>query len=392
LLNFDLYTPTRILFGRGSETKVGSLLAGRAKKVLLHYGGGSIKRSGLYDRIKASLSEAGIDFTELGGVQPNPRLSLVREGIALCRREGVDWILAVGGGSVIDSAKSIAAGFYYNGDHWKLHLEGGTIDAALPVSVVLTIPAAGSEMSDNSVITNEETKQKHGFAHPLLRAVFSIINPELFFSLPKEQLAYGTVDIMSHIMERYFTPTANTDVTDGMCESLLKTILKNAPLILEDMENYDAWSELAFCGALAHNGLLGMGRAQDWASHKMEHELSAHYDVAHGAGLAVLTPFWMRYVYKENLPIFAQFAANVMGVGGGIRDMDSLAREGIARLDAFFTRMGLPKTLRDLGIGGDRLEEMAKKCTHRVSGPEQPVGGLKKMHWQDVLAVYSAAQ
>lgn len=388
MLNFDFYAPARILFGKGEETRVGELLKPRAKKVLLHFGGGSVKKSGLYDRITTSLKSSGIDFVELGGVLPNPRVSLVREGIALCRREQVDFILAVGGGSVIDSAKAIAMGVFYDGDVWELYTTCPAIERALPVATILTIPAAGSESSEHSVITNEEKQLKLGYGHPLLRPVFSIMNPELFFTLPKSQLGYGVADMMSHVFERYFTNTTHTDLTDGLCEVTLKTVMKNAPLALRDMQNYDAWSELGFAGTVAHNGLVGMGREQDWACHGMEHELSAIYDVTHGAGLAVLTPGWMRYVYHDNIDMFVQFAVNVMGVEGSFRDPEAIVEEGISRLSAFFARMGLPSTLTELGIGEEHLEEMAKKATFAAFGEERPLGGLKKLYWQDVLAIY----
>jgi alcohol dehydrogenase YqhD (iron-dependent ADH family) len=388
MLNFDFHAPTRILFGKDTEKEIGNLLKPHAKKVLIHYGGGSIKRSGLYDTVTASLERNGVEFVELGGVKPNPRLSLVHEGIDLCKKENIDLILAVGGGSVIDSAKAIAMGVYYNGDIWDLYEEARPIDKALPVAVILTIPAAGSEASEGTVITNEEKKLQLPYGSQLLRPLLSIVNPELFFTLPKEQLAYGVADMMSHIFERYFTNTMHTDLTDGLCETTLKTLMKNALLAKENMTDYNAWSELGFAGTVAHNGLLGMGREQDWACHDIEHELSAIYDVPHGAGLAVVTPGWMQYVYKDNINMFVQFAVNVMGVEGSYRDPDALIQAGIARLREFFAKMGLPATLSELGIGEDRLEEMAKKATKAAFGKEAPLGGFKKLYWQDVLEIY----
>jgi len=388
MLNFDFYAPTRILFGKGTENEVGELLKPLAKKVLIHYGGGSIKRSGLYDTVIASLTRSGVGFVELGGVKPNPRLSLVHEGISLCKKEQVDFILAVGGGSAIDSAKAIAMGVYYDGDIWDVYETGKEVEKALPVATILTIPAAGSEASNGTVITNEEKDLKYGYGSQHLRPVFSIVNPEFFFTLPKEQLAYGVADMMSHIFERYFTNTTHTDLTDGLCETTLKTLMKNALLAKEDMSDYNAWSELGFAGTVAHNDLLGMGREQDWGCHDMEHELSAIYDVPHGAGLAVLTPGWMQYVYKDNINMFVQFAVNVMGVEGSYRDPDALVQEGIARLRTFFAKMGLPATLSELGIGEDRLEEMAKKGSRAAFGTETPLGGFKPLYWQDILAIY----
>lgn len=389
MLNFDFYAPTRIIFGKDTEAEIGALLKPHAKKVLLHYGGGSIKKSGLYDRVVASLQASGVAFVELGGVMPNPRLSLAHEGIDLCRKEGVDLILAVGGGSVIDSAKAIAMGVYYDGDVWDMYQDGRAIEKAVPVATILTIPAAGSESSGDTVITNEEKALKYGYGSPHLRPLLSIMNPELFFTLPKEQLGYGVADMMSHIFERYFTNTTNADLTDGLCEATLKTLMKNALPAKADMSDYNAWADLGFAGTVAHNGLLGMGREQDWACHDMEHELSAIYDVPHGAGLAVVTPGWMQHVYKDNVGMFVQFAVNVMGVEASFRDPDAIVQEGIARLREFFVKLGLPTTLAELGIGEDRLEEMAKKATKVAFGAERPLGGLKKLYWQDVLAIYN---
>lgn len=392
MLNFDFYAPARILFGRGRQKEIGALLKPHAKKILLHYGGSSIKKSGLYDAVIASLKENGLKFVELGGVVPNPRLSLVHQGIALCKQENVDLILAVGGGSAIDSAKAIAMGVYYEGDVWDIFEQGIAIEKALPVATILTIPAAGSESSGDTVITNEEKQLKYGYGSPRLRPLLSIINPELFFTLPKNQIANGVADMMSHVFERYFTNTTHTDLTDGLCETTLRTIMKNALIVYEDPQNYDAWCEVGFGGTVAHNGLVGMGREEDWACHNMEHELSAIYDVAHGAGLAVLTPAWMQYVYKDNINMFVQFAVNVMGVNGSYRDPDAIVQEGIARLQEFFKKMGLPATLRELGIDESNLELMAKKSTGAAFGSESPIGGLKKLHWQDVLAIYQLAK
>lgn len=392
MLNFDLYMPARIVFGRGTQQKIGELIKPHAGKVLLHYGGGSIKRTGLYDEVVKSLRDSRVDFVELGGVVPNPRLTLVHEGIALCKKEKVDLILAVGGGSVIDSAKAIAMGVYHDGDVWDIYNQGLDIKKALPVAIVLTIPAAGSESSGDTVISNEATGRKYGYGHPLLRPLVSVMNPELFFTLPKNQIANGVADMMSHIFERYFTNTTPADLTDALCEATLRTILSNAPRLLQDPQDYDAWAEIGFAGTVAHNGLLGMGREQDWACHGMEHELSAAYDVAHGAGLAVLTPAWMKYVWKDNPDMFVQFAVNVMGVAKGLRSKEEAIREGIARLQAFYRVMGLPQTLMELGIDESRQEEMARKCTGQFFGQEEKIGGLKKLAWKDVYNIYQIAK
>ncbi|HWR24259.1 MAG TPA: iron-containing alcohol dehydrogenase, partial [Feifaniaceae bacterium] len=332
------------------------------------------------------------EFVELSGVVPNPRLSLVHTGIALCKKENVDLILAVGGGSAIDSAKAIAMGVYYEGDVWDIYEQGIEITKALPVATILTIPAAGSESSGDTVITNEEKQLKYGYGSPRLRPLLSVINPELFFTLPRNQIANGVADMMSHVFERYFTNTTHTDLTDGLCETTLRTIMKNALIVNENPRDYDAWCEVGFGGTVAHNGLVGMGREQDWACHGMEHELSAIYDVAHGAGLAVLTPAWMQYVYSGNVNMFVQFAVNVMGVNGSYRDPDATVQEGIRRLREFFKKMGLPATLRELGIDESKFDLMAKKSTGAAFGSESPIGGLKKLYWQDVRAIYDLAK
>ncbi|MDR1928157.1 MAG: iron-containing alcohol dehydrogenase [Oscillospiraceae bacterium] len=391
MLNFDLHLPTKLVFGKGTQRQIGALLAPHAKKILLHYGGGSIKKSGLYEEVTASLCAAGIQFAELGGVAPNPRLTLVREGIALCKKENIELILAVGGGSTIDSAKAIAMGVFYEGDIWEVFEEDLRVEKALPVATVLTIPAAGSEMSNSCVITNEAKQLKYGNTNHCLRPLLSIVNPELFMTLPKNQIANGISDMMSHLFERYFTNTLHTDVTDELCEGLLRAIMKNAPKLIENPQNYDAWCEIGFAGSLAHNHLCGRGREEDWGCHGMEHELSAIYDVAHGAGLAVLTPNWMEYVYHVNVPMFLQFAQRVMAVNGGARDAEETVGEAIKRLRAFYKSLGLPATLRELGIGEEHLTEMAQKTTGYAFGEEYGRGHFLPMKWQDVLHIFKKA-
>jgi alcohol dehydrogenase YqhD (iron-dependent ADH family) len=389
--NFVFDLPTRIVFGRGTHAQIGALLKPLAQKILLHYGSGSIKRSGLYDEVTASLRNAHISYAELGGVVPNPRLSLVREGVELCRREGVELILAVGGGSAIDSAKAIAMGVPYKNDIWDVFANNIHVEKALPVATVLTIPAAGSESSDSCVITNEAEALKIGHTDACIRPVLSVVNPALFMTLPPNQIANGVADMMSHIFERYFTQTDHTDVTDELCEGLLRAILRNAPKVLADPSDYDAWAEIGWAGTLAHNDLAGKGRQQDWACHMMEHELSAVYDVAHGAGLAVLTPAWMRRVHKANTPMFLQFAREVMGVRTEGRDAGNTIEEAILRLQAFYHRIGLPQTLGELGISEERLTEMAQKSTGFAFGSEHGLGHFAHLLWQDVLAIYRAA-
>jgi alcohol dehydrogenase YqhD (iron-dependent ADH family) len=394
MLNFNFLIPTRLVFGKGTQNDVGKLVKQYGgKKVLLHYGGGSIKKNGLYDQVINSLKAEGISYVELGGVVPNPRLDLVYKGIELAKKEGVDFILAVGGGSVIDSAKAIGVGFYSKIDIWDYYEKSLPVEKTLPVATVLTIPAAGSETSKSSVITNEAKQMKYGLNHEVIRPVFSIMNPEFFFSLPKNQIANGVADMMSHIFERYFTPTVSTDLIDALAEATLRTIMKNALLVIENPHNYDAWAQVGHAGSMAHTDILGLGRVQEWSCHAMEHELSALYDIAHGAGLAVLTPVWMDYVYKENIPMFTQFAVNVMGVTeGSFRESEAIIKEGIRRLRVFFKQMGLPATLSELGIGADKLEFMAKKATGFEYGDEQALGHIKPLLWQDVLNIYKLAK
>ncbi len=392
MIDFDYENRTRIIFGKDKHKLIGEFIKPYAHKVLFHYGGESIKKSGVYDDVMKSLNDAGIDAVELSGVKPNPRLSLVYEGIQLCREQKIDFILAVGGGSVIDSAKAIAMGVPYDGDVWDYFSMKKPAKRVLDVATILTLPATGSESSDSAVISKEENQLKRGYHSDKIRPLFSIMNPELFYTLPKNQMVNGICDIMSHIMERYFTNTIKADVTDGLCESTLKAIMKNALILKKDNANYNAWAEVAFAGTIAHNGLLGLGRTQDWASHKMEHELSALYDVAHGAGLAVLTPSWMRYVYKDNINMFVQFAVNVMGVSASLRDPEAVAQEGIDRLEQFFVSIGLPVTLTELGIDESNFERMAKKATSFKGGKETPVGGIQKLYWKDIVEIYKMAK
>ncbi|TCL69899.1 hypothetical protein EDC14_101120 [Hydrogenispora ethanolica] len=386
--NFIFQNPTKILFGKGMEEQAGTEVRAYGDKVLLHYGGGSIRRTGLYDRIVASLRRAGVDIVELAGVQPNPRLSLVRQGIQLCRERGIGFILAAGGGSVIDSAKAIAMGVPYAGDVWDFFSGKAELKEALQVGTVLTIPAAGSEASTASVITNEDGWYKRGFNSELIYPRFSILNPELAFTLPKYQMACGASDIMAHIMERYFTNTREVDFTDRLCEATLKTIIQNAPLLAAEPDHYAAWAEVMWAGTVAHNNLLNTGRTGDWGSHDIEHELSAAYDVAHGAGLAVIFPAWMKYVYRHDLARFAQYAVRVWNVDCSFGSPERTALEGIKRLESFYRSLGLPTRLNELQIPEEKLEEMADKCT---AGDRQTIGNFVKLRRADVLAIYRLA-
>lgn len=387
--NFDFLSSTKIIFGRDTENRVGAEVKQYSGKILLHYGGGSIKKTGLYDRIVQSLREAGVEFVELAGVMPNPRLSLVREGIKLCRKEDIGFILAVGGGSVIDSAKAIALGAPYQGDVWDFYSRKANPETNLPVGVVITIPAAGSEASISSVITNEDGWLKWGLNTELNRPRFAILNPELTFTLPPYQTACGAVDIMAHIMERYFTNVNHVDLTDHLCEGALKTMIKNAPIALDEPDNYDARAEMMWTATLAHNDLLGTGRVGDWASHQIEQEISAIYDVAHGAGLAVIFPAWMRYTFKRNLNRFIQFAVKVWDVEYDFENPEATAWEGIRRLEDFYRRLGMPLTLRELNVPDDRLAEMADKI---MKPWMKSVGGVSQFNQEDVLNVLKLAR
>lgn len=385
--NFIFQCPTKIIFGRNTENQVGNEVKNYSRKVLLHYGGGSIKRSGLYDKIIKSLQEADIEIFELGGVVANPRLSMVREGISKCRENGIDFILAVGGGSVIDSAKAIAVGVPYDGDVWDFYIGKSTPVRALPSGVILTIPATGSEASKSTVITNEDGWYKLSIGHDMLRPAFAIMNPELSFTLPPYQTAAGAVDIMSHVMERYFTNVPNVELTDRLCEATLKTVLRNTPLVMQDPEDYNARAEIMWAGTIAHNDLLSTGRIGDFGSHKIEHELSGIYDVAHGAGLAVIFPAWMKYVYKNNVNRFVQFAIRVFDLEMDFEAPENTVLEGINKLEEFFKSLDLPTHLSELLITDERFEEMASKCTEKG-----PVGFLTKLYKEDVLNILKLAR
>lgn len=384
--NFVFQNATKIIFGKGTEAETGRECARFAKKVLLHYGGGSIKKSGLYDRVRKSLQEAGVGYVELAGVKPNPRLNLVQEGIRICRESRIELILAVGGGSVIDSAKAIAIGVPYHGDVWDFYTKKVPVQESLPVGVVLTIPAAGSESSNGSVITNEQGMYKKDAGAECMRPKFAVMNPELTFTLPPYQTACGAADIMAHVMERYFTRVSSVDFTDRLCEATLRTIIENVPVALAQPDDYDARAEIMWAGTIAHNDLLGTGRIGDWGSHMIEHELSGIYDVAHGAGLAVVFPAWMKYAYKNDVNRFARFAVRVWGVEPRFDWPERTALEGIGRTRSFFRDIGLPTTLAELGVADDRMEEMAKKATEKG-----PLGNFIKLGVKDVVSIYQLA-
>lgn len=387
--NFIFQNPTKIIFGKDAENDVGKETSKYSKKILLHYGGGSIKKTGLYDKVIQSLKKENIEYIELSGVKPNPRLSLVRQGIKICRDNDINFILAIGGGSVIDSSKAIAFGVPYDGDVWDLFLGKAVVEKALPLGTILTIPAAGSESSTGCVITNEEGGYKRAVNSELIYPRFSVLNPELAFTLPKYQVASGVTDILSHLMERYFTNTKNVELMDRLIESTMKTVINNIPIILEQNDNYEAWSEVMWSGTIAHNNLLNTGRVGDWGSHDIEHELSGIYDVAHGAGLAVVFPAWMKYVYMQDIQRFAQFAVRVWNVENTFWSPEKTALEGIKKLQDFLKSIGMPGNLTELGIYDDRLEEMADKCTN---SDRTTVGNFVKLGKTDVFNVLKLAK
>ncbi|NCC82836.1 MAG: iron-containing alcohol dehydrogenase [Clostridia bacterium] len=386
--NFTFYSPTYFAFGKGQENNAGQYVKRfGGSKVLLHFGGGSVVRSGLLDRVKQSLTNEGIAYVELGGVQPNPRSGLVYEGIELCRKEGVDFVLAVGGGSTIDSSKAIAAGTVYDGDFWDFY-QGKLVEKALPVGTILTIAAAGSEGSPDTVITHEDGMFKRGATGEALRPAFSILNPELTQTLPAFQTACGITDIMAHLFERYFTTTKEVEVTDRMIEGLLLTMIHEAPRVIADPDHYEARANIMWAGMMAHNNSCGVGRAQDWASHDMEHELSATYDVAHGAGLAVVFPAWMQYVYKNDIMRFAQLATRVWGVQMDFADPEKTALAGIHALRRFLTSIGMPGNFAELGAKAEDIPQMAKTACYG-NGRGGSIGGFVALHEEDVVNIYN---
>lgn len=363
--NFVFNLPTEMFFGKGYEEKIGSLLSERGlSSVLLVSGGSSAERSGLLSKIRDSLNAASVGFCELSGVVANPLLSKVRDGIALVREKGLQGLLAVGGGSVIDTAKTIAVGVPYSGDVWDFFGPEATavVKEALPVATVLTIAAAGSETSDSCVITRDEDVLKRSITSDFIRPLFSVLNPENAATLPAHQVACGVADMMAHIMERYFTNTAHVDLTDRMCEGVLRSIVFNAPEVVKDPSDYDAMAEIMFAGSIAHNGLLGLGREEDWASHKIEHELSSKYGVAHGEGLAVIFPSWLRYVLNHHDPVrVARFAHEVFAVDYDYDDFRATAEDGIDALEVFFRNLGLRTRMGEIGASENDVDALAAK-------------------------------
>lgn len=386
--NFQFYSPTEFVFGRDTEDRAGELVKKHGgSKVLIHYGGGSAERSGLLGRVRASLDKAGVSYVELGGVKPNPRDTLVYEGIELCRREGIDFILSVGGGSTIDSSKAIALGVPYSGDFWDFYSGAARPEAALPVGTVLTIAAAGSEGSGDSVITKEDGGLKRGTGSDLIRPRFSILDPQLTCTLPAYQTACGATDIMAHVFERYFTNTTEVEVTDRLCEAVLLTMVKETPRVIADPNNYDARANIMWAGTVAHTNIVGVGREQDWNSHGIEHELSALYDCAHGAGLAVIMPAWMEFVYKHNPLRFAQAATRIWGCQMDFEYPDVTALEGIKRFRSFLHSIGMPINFAELGAREEDIPALVEK----FGIGRKRTGGFVALSAEDIAEIYRIA-
>lgn len=385
--NFTFYSPTYFAFGKEAENETGTYLRRfGASKVLIHYGGGSVVRSGLLERVRNSLKKENLPYIELGGVKPNPRSGLVYEGIELCRKEGVDFVLAVGGGSAIDSAKAIAAGALYNGDFWDFY-SGKRIEQALPVGTVLTISAAGSEGSPDSVITHENGMLKRGASGDAIRPKFSILNPALTQTLSPYQTACGITDIMAHLYERYLTHTKEVEVTDRLIEALLLTMVHEGPRVIEDPNNYEARANIMWAGMMAHNNACGVGRTQDWNSHNIEHELSALYDCAHGAGLAVTMPAVFTYVMGKDVMRFAQIAVRVWGCQMDFAHPESTAKEGIEALRRFLASIGMPKSIKEFGAREEDIPYLAHTLCYG-NGGSGTLCGFATLTEQDCQSIY----
>ena len=390
---FSFYTPTKVIFGKGVQSQVGAVIKSYGfKKILFHYGSGSIKKSGLYDQIVASLRENGIEFVELGGVQPNPKLSLSRKAAQLCIDEKVEMILAVGGGSVLDSSKSAAAGAANHCDPWEFSSGARVLEKSLPVGAVLTIAAAGSEMSESCVITNEEGWLKRGFNSDHNRPLFAIMNPELTYTVSKYQTACGVTDIMMHTLERYFCMNGDVALTDHLAEGLLRSVIEAGKVVMDKPDDYEARATLMWASSLSHNGLTGCGRNFMMRCHQIEHELSGMYDrVAHGAGLAVIFPAWAKYIYKNEkaLPRFCQFAQRVWGIEMDFEHPERTALAGIEACENFFKSLGMPVRLSELDVDDTKFDEMAEKCTFfgkRVLKDYIPLGKT------EIIEIYNLAK
>jgi len=386
MLNFEFFSPTRIVFGKGTVDEVGKHIAPLAKKVLIHYGSERIVESGLMARITASLDSAGVSHVALGGVRANPDVELAKRGIALAQQENVDLVLCVGGGSVIDSGKAIALGLYNTQyDIWDIFEKGLETTGSFPVACVLTFPAAGSEASNSCVMSNYKTDKKIGYNREWNRPKVSIIDPTQFSTIPKFQIACGVADMMSHIFERYFSNTEHTELVDALSEATLRTLIEFGPKVVQNPTDYDAWCQVALCGTIAHNNMLGVGREQDWACHKIGHELTARFGITHGAALAVLTPAWMRYVWRVNPQRFFDFSTKVMGEEEHPHADAATIEDGISALETFYSLLGLAHRLSAYGVTADAIAQMANRVASK------PLGGLKKLSEEDARAIMEAA-
>ncbi|MGE5674257.1 MAG: iron-containing alcohol dehydrogenase [Mycobacterium leprae] len=382
--NFVFHNPTKLIFGRGQLAQLRLELAGYGKRVLLAYGGGSIKRSGLYDAVIAILRETGAEVHELPGVEPNPRVSTVRKGIEICRREQIDFILAVGGGSVIDCVKAIAVGARYEGDVWEMITGKGRATGGIPFGTVLTLAATGSEMNSGSVITNWETQEKLGWGNPPFSyPSFSILDPVLTFTVPRDQTVYGIVDMMAHALEQYFHVVANAPLQDRWIEGLLRTVMEAGPGALANPEDYEARETLLYCGTMALNNFVRMGTSGDWSTHGIEHAASAVADIPHGGGLAILFPNWMKYCLDAHPERFAQLAVRVFDVDPAGRPDREVGLEGIERLQQFWKAIGAPSRLADYGIGAEQIPTMAAKVA-----PRGTIGQFRPLTQEDIAAIY----
>lgn len=384
--NFEFYNPTKLIFGKGTLEALKTEVPKYGKNVLLMYGGGSIKRSGLYDKVMDVLQSVDAVVTELAGVEPNPRLSTVHKGVDLCHEHHIDLILAVGGGSVLDCAKAVAVGAKYDGDMWDFVERKAAPQGALPLGTVLTMAATGSEMNSGSVITNEVTKEKMGWGSVHAYPAFSILDPENTYTLPRDQTVYGMVDIMSHVLEHYFHTDGNTPVQDGFCETLLRTVIETGPKLVEDLNNYELRETIMYCGTMALNGMVNMGFAGDWATHNIEHAVSAVYDIPHGGGLAILFPQWMRYNLSTNPARFRKLAVNVFGIDPAGKTDEEIGLEGIEALRSFWDSIGAPKTLGDYDIDDSEIGIMADKAVRFG-----PFGNFRKLDREDVVEIYKMA-
>lgn len=384
--SFEFFNPTKLIFGKDQLTQLKTEVPKYGKKVLLVYGGGSIKRNGIYDNVITYLNEIGAEVFELSGVEPNPRISTVRKGVEICKTEGIEFLLAVGGGSVIDCTKAIAAGAKYDGDAWDIVIQKYIPTDALPLGTVLTLAATGSEMNAGSVITNWETKEKYGWGNPAVFPKFSILDPTHTFTVPKDQTIYGIVDMMSHVFEQYFHNVENTPLQDRMCESVLRTVIEAAPKLVDDLENYELRETILYAGTIALNGMLSMGYRGDWATHNIEHAVSAVYDIPHAGGLAIIFPNWMKHNLHVNPERFKQLAVNVFDVNAEGKSDEEVALEGIEKLREFWTSIGAPTRLADYNIDDTNLELMAEKAA--INGE---FGNFNKLNKEDVYEILRAS-